>query len=54
MDIEEKLELAIEVLKEIATFGHVEDCLSHAPVDECCCYDKDKWKLAKEVLEKIE
>ena len=54
MTLEEKYRLAVEALGQIANFGHVDGCDSHAPVHECCCYPKDEKEIAKDVLEKLE
>lgn len=53
MDLEEKYRLAVATLEKIAKFGHVEDCLSSAPVHECGCYDKDEKELAQACLDQI-
>lgn len=53
MDIEAKYHLAVEALRKIANFGHVENCISSAPVHECGCYPKDEKELAKDCLETL-
>lgn len=53
MELEEKYRLAVETLERIARFGHVEGCPGHAPVHECCCYDKSEKELAQDCLEEL-
>ena len=48
------VERAIILLEQIRDFGHVEDCLSCAPVYECGCYDKDQSELAEEALRELD
>ena len=48
------IERAREILEEIRDFGHVEGCISGAPVYECCCYEKDQRELADEALAELE
>lgn len=50
MDQEEKYRLAVETLQRIASFGHVPDCNSGAPVHECCCNEKEEKDLAQDCL----
>lgn len=51
MDTEEKLALALEALRRIASFGHTEDCVSTgAPVHECGCYELDEREIAATTL----
>lgn len=54
MTLEEKYRRATEALRQIANFGHMEDCNSSAPVHECGCYPKDEQEIAKETLELLE
>jgi hypothetical protein len=53
MTAEEKLVVALEALKRIATFGHVDGCMSSAPVHECGCYPKDEKEIALEALDAL-
>jgi hypothetical protein len=54
MDLNEKYRLAIEALEKIARFGHVQDCVSSAPVHECACFKLSEIEIAQECLKTLD
>jgi hypothetical protein len=54
LSIEERLEKALEALRKIAMFGHVDGCTGCAPVHECCCQPYDQREIAQAALDELE